>query len=262
MLRVIAPEAFATRLRTALAVAVLPPAIVAVGTTAIALALAGVPNARIHHLYVLFARLCMRVGATRLLVAGDERIRPQQACVVVANHESNWDSPTVVAALPRLVIRFVAKQEIMRIPIFGHALRATGNIRVLRKQTHGDVARIQAVMERRDPDVSILFFAEGTRSSDGGLHPFKMGAFATALAHGLPVLPVGIAGTRAIWPKGLLRVRRGAAAVEVGEPIPVDGLGLEDRAALRDRTHAAVADLRARARRRLREAGCDPGGID
>jgi len=259
---VIAPEAFATRLRTALALAVLPPAIVAIGTSAIALALAGVPNARIHRLYVLFARLCMRVGGTRLLVRGEERIVPGSAYVVVANHESNWDSPTVVAALPRLVIRFVAKQEIMRIPIFGHALRATGNIRVLRKQTQGDVARIQAVMERRDPEVSILFFAEGTRSPDGALHPFKMGAFATALGHGLPVLPVGIAGTRPIWPKGMLRVRRGTVALEVGEPIPVDGLVPEGRAALRDRTHAAVASLRARARQRLREAGCDPGGVD
>jgi 1-acyl-sn-glycerol-3-phosphate acyltransferase len=89
-----------------------------------------------------------------------------------------------------------------------------------------------------------------------------MGAFATALAFGLPVLPVAHAGTDAIWPKGRVRLRRGVVAVEVGEPIPTDGLGFEDRAALRDRTHAAVAVLRSRARRRLREQGCDPGGID
>lgn len=258
----VVPEAFATRLRTAAAVVILPPAVVLIGVAAMALALAGVPNARIHSLYLLYARLCMRVGGTRLFVRGTERLGRERAYVVVPNHESNWDSPCVVAALPGLVVRFVAKQEIMRIPIFGHALRATGNIRVVRKQTHGDVARIQAVMDRRDPDVSILFFAEGTRSADGALHPFKMGAFATALGHRLPVLPVGIAGTRPIWPKGMLRVRRGCVAVEVGDPIAVDGLGLDDRAALRDRTHAAVTELRARARARLRELGTDPEGAD
>ena len=258
----IVPEALATRLRTAAAVVVLPLAVAGIGSAAIALALVGVANTRIHRLYVLFGRLCMRVGSTKLLVRGEEHIRPKTAYVVVSNHESNWDSPCLVAAVPQLVIRFVAKQEIMRIPVFGHALRATGNIRVLRKQTRGDVARIQAVMEQRDPDVSILFFAEGTRSRDGAFHPFKMGAFATALGHGLPLLPIGIAGTRPIWPKGMLRVRRGTAAIEVGEPIPVDGLGLDGRAALRDRTRAAVAELRASARGRLREAGQDPGGID
>ncbi len=258
----IAPEALATWLRTGAALVVLPLGILVLGGAATVLALAGVANARIHRLYVRFARLCMRVGSTRLLVHGEENFRPGQPYVIVPNHESNWDSPCLVAALPQLVIRFVAKQEIMRIPVFGQVLRATGNVRVVRKQTQGDVARIHAAMDRRDPEVSILFFAEGTRSSDGAFHGFKMGAFATALGYGLPVLPIGIAGSRPIWPKGILRVRSGTVAVEVGEPIRVDGLGPDDRIALRDRTHAAVAELRARARQRLRGAGCDPEGID
>ena len=107
-----------------------------------------------------------------------------------------------------------------------------------------------------------MFFAEGTRSQDGALHPFKKGAFATAIGFGLPVLPVAIAGTRPIWPKGKLRVRRGTVAIEVGEPIPIEGLTIDDRAGLRDRTHAVVAELRTVARQRLRDWGFDPGGID
>lgn len=87
-------------------------------------------------------------------------------------------------------------------------------------------------------------------------------AFATAIGFGLPVLPVAIAGTRSIWPKGKLRVRRGTVAIEVGEPIPIDGLTIDDRIPLRDRTHAVVAKLRARARQRLRDWGHDPGGVD
>jgi 1-acyl-sn-glycerol-3-phosphate acyltransferase len=63
-------------------------------------------------------------------------------------------------------MRFVAKQQFMRIPILGHALRFTGNIRVVCTETKGDVERIHAGMDRRDPEVSILFFAEGTRSRD------------------------------------------------------------------------------------------------
>jgi 1-acyl-sn-glycerol-3-phosphate acyltransferase len=251
-----------TFVRTALAVTVLPLSILLHSLAGIVLALAGVPAGSIHPVYVSACRLCLRVGGTTLRVCGAERIEPERAYVVVPNHESGWDPLCLVVALPRLVIRFVAKQQFMRLPIVGHALRLTGNVRVLRTETRGDVERIRQAMARRDPRVSILFFAEGTRSRDGALHPFKMGAFATALAQGLPILPVGIAGTRHVWERSVLRIRRGTVAIEVGEPIPVAGLGADDRKLLRDRTFVAVATLRARARQRLRDAGIDPGGID
>lgn len=257
-----AESATDTGRRTAVALLVLPLAVVLYSSAVVAFALAGASTATQHRLFVSFARLCLRVVGTQLQVHGIEHVVEGQPYVVVANHASDWDPPCILAALPRVFIRFVAKQEIMRIPVFGHALRLSGNVRVVRTQTAADVERIRSAMGRRAPDVSMLFFAEGTRSHDGSLQPFKMGAFATALAFGLPILPVAHAGTYAIWPQGRLRLRRGVAAVEVGEPIATEGLAFEDRADLRDRTRASVAALRARARGRLREQGCDPGGLD
>jgi 1-acyl-sn-glycerol-3-phosphate acyltransferase len=256
------PGSADTILRTLLAVTLLPLVILLHSLVGIALALAGAPASCVHPVYVSACRLCLLVGGTELRVRGAERIEPGRAYVVVPNHESGWDPLCLVVALPRLVLRFVAKQQFMRLPIVGQALRLTGNVRVLRTETRGDVERIHEAMARRDPRVSILFFAEGTRSRDGGLHRFKMGAFATALAYGLPILPIGLAGTRHVWERSVLRIRRGTVAIEVGEPVPVEGLGPDDRKLLRDRTFAAVAALRARARQRLREAGIDPGGID
>jgi 1-acyl-sn-glycerol-3-phosphate acyltransferase len=217
---------------------------------------------RIHVLYVSFCRLCLFIGGTKLILHGAERIEPRRAYVVVPNHESGWDPLCLLVGLPGLVIRFIAKQQFMRIPIVGQALRVTGNVRVVRTQTSGDAERIHAAMDVRDPAVSILFFAEGTRSRDGALHPFKMGAFVTALGYGLPILPIGIAGTRHIWERSVVRVRKGTVAVEVGKPVPIEGLTLEDRKLLRDRTFASVGALRARARQRLRDLGIDPGGIN
>jgi 1-acyl-sn-glycerol-3-phosphate acyltransferase len=251
-----------TLLRTAIAVGVLPVLIFLYCLAAIALALAGAPAARIHRLYVSVCRVCLLVGGTKLVVHGVERIETGRAYVVVPNHESGWDPLCLLVGMPRLVMRFIAKQEFMRIPILGHALRLTGNIRVLRADTKGDFERIHAGMDRRDPEVSILFFAEGTRSRDGALHPFKAGAFATALGFGLPILPIGLAGTRHIWQRGIVRLRRGTVTIEVGRPIPIEGLGIEDRGLLRDRTFTAVTALRTRARERLRAMGVDPGGID
>jgi len=226
------------------------------------LALLGAPPRRVHIAYTGFARLCLRIGATRMEVNGLDRLKPGQAYLVVSNHESNWDLPSLAAGLSQLILRYVVKKQIMRIPIFGQALRLTGNVRVVRTKTARDIERIQKGMIRRAEEVSVMFFAEGTRSRDGALHSFKKGAFATAIGFGLPVLPVAIAGTRPIWPKERLRVRRGTVAIEVGEPISIDGLTLDDRNALRDRTFAVVAELRTSARRRLRSWGHDPGGVE
>jgi 1-acyl-sn-glycerol-3-phosphate acyltransferase len=256
------PKGIETFLRTAAALSVLPIAIFFYSLAAIALALAGAPPTRIHRLYVSICRLCLHVGGTELIVRGGGRIEPGQAYVVVPNHESGWDPLCLLAGLPRLVMRSIAKRQFMDIPILGQALRLTGNVRVVRTETTVDAARIRAAMDRRDPEVSILFFAEGRRSRDGALHPFKMGAFVTALEYGLPILPIGIAGTRPIWRRGVLRLHKGTVAVEVGEPISVEGLTHDDRKTLRDRTFAAVRVLRTRARQRLRETGVGPGGID
>jgi 1-acyl-sn-glycerol-3-phosphate acyltransferase len=254
--------ALETSLRTAVAVTALPALIFLYSLAAIVLALAGVGPRRVHRLYLSICRVCLRVGGTRLLVREAERIDPGRPYVVVSNHESGWDPVCLLAALPQLVLRFIAKRQFIDIPVLGQALRLTGNLRVVRTDTQGDVERIHAGMDRRDPAVSILFFAEGRRSRDGALHHFKMGAFVTALAYGLPILPVAIAGTRPIWTRGIVRLRRGTAAIEVGAPIPVEGLTPGDRKLLDERTFAAVAGLRARARQRLRGLGIDPGGID
>jgi 1-acyl-sn-glycerol-3-phosphate acyltransferase len=230
--------------RTVIAVAVVPLLTFLYCLAVIALALAGAPATRIHRLYVSFSRACLRVGGTKLVVHGVERIEAGRAYVVVPNHESGWDPMCLLAGLPRLVMRFVVKQQFMHTPILGHALRLTGNIRVLRADTKGDFERIHAGMDRRDPEVSFLFFAEGT------------------LGYGLPILPIGLAGTRHVWETGILRLRRGTVTVEVGAPIPTEQLDENDRDLLRDRTFTAVASLRTRARERLRAMGVDPGGID
>jgi len=159
-------------------------------------------------------------------------------------------------------MRAVIKDEMMRIPVLGRALALSGNVRVTRTQSAADVERLRAVMQARPADVSILFYAEGTRSRDGSLRPFKKGPFVAALASGLPILPVATAGTYRIWPPVTVQLRRGPVAVQIGEPIDVAGLGFDDREALRDRCFAAVRELRARARQRLRAEGVEPGGID
>lgn len=240
----------------------LPVALILWSAGAFVHAFFGATPRQAHRYYVGFGRTCIGVAGTQIEVRGREHLRPGQAYVVVSNHESNWDPPTIVASLPELVIRFVVKRQLLNIPVFGSALRRTGNIAVERTRTAADVKRIQEGMSERSPDVSILFFAEGNRARDGSYRPFKMGAFATALDFKLPILPIAVAGTFRIWPPGRPWLVPAPVVLEIGAPISVEGYGAGDRGRLRDETHRIVAELRASARARLREQGVDPGGID
>jgi 1-acyl-sn-glycerol-3-phosphate acyltransferase len=251
-----------TVFRTAIALLILPAGLLLASLWVVFLALAGAPRAWIDRAYTGFARFALWVAGTCVEVTGLEHVRPGQAYVVVPNHESDWDPVVLIAALKPLRLRAVIKDQAARIPVFGRALLLTGNVRVERTHTTADVQRLREAMAARRPGVSMLFYAEGTRSRDGAFHAFKKGAFVTAVAYQLPILPVATAGTRRLWPPLTLWMRSGRVTVEVGAPIPVAGLTLDDRDRLRDETHRAVRELRAAARRRLRGLGTEPGGID
>jgi len=178
---------------------------------------------------------------------------PTGTCVLVCNHQSNFDAPFVFARLPKH-IRFVAKQELYRIPVFGHAVKAMGNIRVERTGSEADHHRIDAAVEQVRTRTSILFFAEGTRSTDGKLRPFKKGAAILAIDAQVPIVPIAIAGAHEITPKGSLWVHSGRPLVlSVGKPIPTAGLSRDDRDSLTEWAHDAVAELLELGNRRVEE---------
>jgi 1-acyl-sn-glycerol-3-phosphate acyltransferase len=256
------PHDFGTMVRTVIAVAVLIPALLVVSGLVVVLALLRAPRHLIDRCYVGFADLCVWVGGTRIDTLGLARVHAGGSYVVVANHESDWDPMVLFSTLRMLSLRAVVKEEMMRVPLLGRALMLTGNVRVTRDRAPGDVERLRTVMRQRPHDVSILFYAEGTRSRDGSLRAFKKGPFVTAIASGLPILPIATAGTYRIWPPVTIQVRRGPVVVCIGEPIDVSSLGPDDRDTLRDRCFAAVRDLRTEARQRLRAVGVEPGGVD
>lgn len=189
-----------------------------------------------------YARRCLEFARAQVEVRGLEHV-PEGPCVLVANHQSHYDGLVIVAHVP-MRVRFIAKAELFRIPVFGQALRATGNVEVARQGGREDRDAVGRTIETVRGGTSILFFAEGTRSDDGQLQPFKKGAAILALNAQVPLLPLAVAGTRDILPKGGVAVRRGRrAALVVGPPIPTAGLTLEARDALTQQCHTTIAGL-------------------
>lgn len=233
-------RSLATYLRTGLAlvVVVLDTAVFA-SCVIVGAPLLGSTHAFVNGCYRAWARGVLLGCGVRLRTRGVDRLDPAGRYVFVSNHLSDLDPPAIIASLPHHAVRFVAKEELARLPLFGRALRATGNVVISRSDTRGDVAILDAQRELLER-VSVLFFAEGTRSRTGELGLFKRGAAVFALKTGMAVVPVGVHGTYEIFPRGLRLRRWGTVGVTVGDPIPVKGRSLEDRGGLTELLHARV----------------------
>jgi 1-acyl-sn-glycerol-3-phosphate acyltransferase len=92
---------------------------------------------------------------------------------------------------------------------------------------------------------SFMIAPEGTRARTGEMLPFKKGGFIMALKAQVPVIPVAVSGGRASMRKGSAVVRPVQVTVRLGAPIPTEGLTIDDRDLLIERTRLAVQGLLA-----------------
>jgi 1-acyl-sn-glycerol-3-phosphate acyltransferase len=192
----------------------------------------------------------MRVWSTALLAAAMARVevryapelQPGRSYVFLSNHQSLFDVPALIATLPGQV-RMVAKRSLFRIPLFGWALQASGCIPVDRADRSTAGQTFASAAARLRAGTSILIFPEGTRGTTDVLLPFQRGGFLLALKSGLPIVPVGIRGTRAIQHRSNWVIRPGTAVVSYGAPIDPAAFGLRRKAELTSEVRARIAEL-------------------
>lgn len=169
-----------------------------------------------------WARGVLWLCRVKVHVHGRQRLRPDQAVLFMANHQSNFDIPILMAAFDTLQVRWVSKQEVRKVPVLGLCMQVTHQVLVDRDSPTQAIAVIRQVKKLLDAGISVVLFPEGTRTRDGRLQPFKPGGFAVAVATGAPVVPLTVKGSGAIWPPGGLALRPGTVEVVFGEPIQVD----------------------------------------
>jgi 1-acyl-sn-glycerol-3-phosphate acyltransferase len=206
----------------------------------------------------VWSKAILKLAGVSVRVEGADNLELDGAVILVANHESWFDVWALAGCLP-LYSRFAAKKELARIPIFGRAWQVCGNVSIDRSDRASAIESMtQAGRLIKEEGRHMVFFAEGTRCSDGLLHPFKKGPFVMAIEGGVSIVPVGLVGSRAIMPKGSFRIRPGAISIRVGKPISVEGMRHSDRDRLRDTVRDAVVRLRGGEGRTSRLPGEPP----
>jgi 1-acyl-sn-glycerol-3-phosphate acyltransferase len=129
-----------------------------------------------------WSRSVLWVAGVRFEFEGLDNIENLSSFVLVANHQSKLDILAILAYFPRPV-RFIAKKELNRVPVFGRAMRNGGHIVVDRERGGRAVRKAMEVLK---DGYCVVFFAEGHRFKDGQVHPFSPGAAWLALLGKLP----------------------------------------------------------------------------
>jgi 1-acyl-sn-glycerol-3-phosphate acyltransferase len=195
-----------------------------------------------------WARTLLAIAGISVRVLHPERLATGRSFVIVANHESFCDILVLLANLP-MQVRFLAKRSVFRVPVLGWSIAAAGFIPVDREDRSRGTETVDAALRRLSGGRSLAIFPEETRTRTGDLLPFKRGAAHLALKSGLPILPVGLAGTFEVLKRGSLVITPGVVAMSVGNPIEVSGRTLRDREAVTSAARDEIEALRAEARR-------------
>jgi 1-acyl-sn-glycerol-3-phosphate acyltransferase len=164
-----------------------------------------------------WSRLILRTTGVRVTVQGLDRLTPGTTYVFVSNHQSHYDTPVIFSALP-FQLRIIAKESLAKFPVLGWHLKRGGHLFVDR--SHPDRAGILRRWRGLVSEgLSLIIYAEGTRSSDGHVARFKAGSFLLAIEAGLPVVPLSVIGTRRVMPKGRLRTEPADVTLVVHDPV-------------------------------------------
>ncbi len=182
------------------------------------------------------SRVLLLAGGCRPRVEGRDPATLPSPAVIVANHASFLDVLLLLAVLPPTV-RFGAKAKLTRYPILGTILRRANYVLVQRGATDSAAALAATI----DDGESLFIFPEGTFVRASGVMPFRLGAFQVAVAKAVPVVPIALRGTRAVWPDETWRLRPGSMAVCVAEPLAPAGTGWSPTVAMRDASRAWIA---------------------
>jgi 1-acyl-sn-glycerol-3-phosphate acyltransferase len=184
------------------------------------------------------ARMALWLAGVRLEIHGLERTPRRGAVVFMANHQSNCDPAALLSILPPVLV--MVKKEFFRVPIIGRGMVARGFIRVDRRNREQALEAVEKGVEALKAGKSFLVYPEGTRSPDGRLQSFKRGVFVMALQAGAPIVPISVSGSNRIMPKGEFVIRPGRVRITFHEPVPTEGLSVEDRQVIIDRVHQAI----------------------
>ena len=199
-------------------------------------------SGKMYHLIALaWSRGCLLAAGVRLEIAGTEFLPADRPLILMGNHQSYFDIPVLFQAVP-VPFTWLAKEELFRIPVFGHSMRSAGYIPIKRGDGRDSLRSLNRAAELVKAGKSVAIFPEGTCSVDGTLLPFKRGGFILAEKAGVPIAPFSISGALEVNPPdNLLTLRPGVIRIKFSPVIEIDDCNARHPTLLLEQVRKSIA---------------------
>ena len=186
----------------------------------------------LHH---VFTPAFLSLVGIRVKIEGREKLDASRSYVIIGNHNSALDFIVNAAAFPG-VFRFLAKQELHKVPVFGWVVKKM----CLSVDRRSAMSRARSVVELKQQLAagwSIFIYPEGGRNRTGEpLAPFYDGAFRIAIQTRAPIAIQTIVNIKDIASTARsIDLKPGTVRIIWEEPIETSGIRTEDIPELKDR---------------------------
>lgn len=177
-------------------------------------------------------RVAIRIAGTKVIAIGEENIPKDTAVLYVGNHRSQFDIILTYVRVPRPT-GYVAKKELLHIPLLSHWMKNLHCLFLDRNNIKEGLKTILTGVEKVKTGISICIFPEGTRSKKPDeFLPFHEGSFKIAEKGNVPIVPMTIVNSSAIFEDQFPRIKKATVIIEYGKPIYINELDKDTRKSL------------------------------
>lgn len=190
----------------------------------------------------IFFRNILRLAGVKFEARRSSGFDAHRTSLFVCNHVNIFDPFVIYSAIPQFVRGFELASH-FKVPAYGWMMGRFGNIPVPDEKNRSRES-IDAMMRKAEQafasGISLIAFAEGSRTRDGHVGPFQKGVFRVAIRFGIPIVPMSIVGSYEFHRTGDWMLYPGKIIVYLHDTIETKGMRKEQVAELRDRVHAIV----------------------
>lgn len=174
-------------------------------------------------------RQVIRIAGTKVIVIGEENVPADSAVLYVGNHRSFYDIILTYVRVPRPT-GYISKKEMNKWPLLNIWMRYLHCLFLDRENIKEGLKTILAAVDKVKNGISICIFPEGTRNKTADTFlPFHEGSFKIAEKGNVPVVPMTIVNSAAIFEDHFPKIKSATVVIEYGKPIYIKDLDKEAR---------------------------------
>jgi len=189
----------------------------------------------------VFFRNILRLAGVKFEVRRARGFDPNRTCIFVCNHVNIFDPFVIYSAIPQFVRGFELESH-FKVPVYGWMMGRFGNIPVPDNPSRDSLETMtERAKQAIDSGISLIAFAEGSRTRDGHVHDFKKGIFRIAQRFGIPIVPMSFVGAFQFFQTGNLMLYPGKITVYLHDTIDTSQVSRAEVAELCQRVHDIAA---------------------